>query len=1150
MIRFNAEIPALDPMFEQIAETRLADEPSHFRLISEHVHLSAEQTLRADAMAHLLQQKLRFTRQEQGGLDNLLTQYPLSSAAGQALLKLTTGALRIPDQYQLDRFISEQLNAADWHSHRGNSDSWQINLTTLGLDVAEKLQTSLAAPIIREAVKHGVRRLAARLIIAQDIATALSRQDCDFRYTFDLLGESALSDAEAQQSCLNLEAAIELIGQSSQRAGAFGAGISIKLSALHPKYEFLNYQQIHADLYSRLLRLARLACQYDIGFTIDAEESARQLLTLSLFDRLMREADLKSWAGLGITVQAYLKNALAVVKWLSDSTKQLQRSISVRLVKGAYWHSEIKTAQQASLASYPVWTNKQHTDRSYLACAQILLHASNRIYPQFATHNPFTLSYIHQMAGQHDFEFQAFFGMGESLYQLVNEIGLDRPCRLYAPVGLDRDALPYLIRSFLENGANTSFVHQLLANENAIPDSPPPILNRPNKLFSQHETPILHDLQHWPDYLNLLAEIKSNHGYIAKANISTGVDSHTQPRICSSPADRNDQLGLCYDTDAMTVETSFQLAQTELVSFKQSQVAERISLVNSVAQKLEASRASLLELLVREAGKTLVAAQQEFRQAINYCRYYAQQARVNWPEHSPAPLGIVVVISPYNSPLATLVGQISCALLGGNVVIVKPAPETPLIAAQTIACFHAAGFASAAVQLLPGDAALGANLTQDRRTQAVCFSGSRQTAQKIRQALAGSGATFQARSPGLNAMIVDSSAQIREAVRDTLLAAFDYAGQSYSSLKLLCIQNDIADEMISQLKQAMQSLKIAHPVLAGTQIGPVISKHCQSKILQTISEFQHQGYPVFHPRQPENAASGHYVAPCLIELPHLGLITAPICGPILFIYRYSAVQLVATLKSINQLGYGGNLTIHSNIERHIGNIIAQSKMSAYAINRIHLDYWLDSMPGGGNPYSGTGSLSGGPWALWSMVSNADPCQPHYQNLPDKLEQLQGLAQLWPEIDQGIDLEILFEDAARRSPIAQVHPLPALYGEIHELRYRAHGRVACLGPSEWDLIQQIGIALLTGNQALVANNHKQHNWISRLDSIDLAFSSDPLHAHIDAAMCHPAIAAETEQSLAQRTGALIPLIQPYEDGRWPLHQLVVEYTIQRNITASS
>ncbi|QLG87232.1 bifunctional proline dehydrogenase/L-glutamate gamma-semialdehyde dehydrogenase PutA [Chitinibacter bivalviorum] len=1156
MIRLQDEIPDLDPQFIAIAQARYVEESSYARQIAQAVHLSAEQQLRADSIARLLTQKLRNERSGLGGIDNLLAQYPLSSPAGQALLKLAEAALRIPDAYQLDALIEEQLHAANWQIHHQKNNSWLINLASYGLDLAEHLRTPLTTPIIREAIKKTLQWLAQQFIIAENIDGALARQDSDFRYSFDMLGEAALCTADAEIYFQRYEQAIHRIGVYSQGAGQFGPAASIKLSALHAKFDFQHYAQIHAELYPKLYQLALQAKQYEIGLTIDAEESARQLLTLSLFERLMREPDLADWSGLGIAVQAYQKNALHVVKWLSQHSKQLRRSICVRLVKGAYWDTEIKLAQQASLAEYPVWTQKAHTDQSYLACAHVLLQADNRIFAQFATHNAFTVAQIHQMAGDRNCEFQALFGMGESLYQIANELGIDRPCRLYAPVGTHQDLLPYLVRRFLENGANTSFVHQLLTHSNLEQhpvNTSTSKLAPPNKVFRPRETPSLQDPLHWPHFLELANQFDAAYlgRYIAENDYPKTVYSNTPSIKCINPADQRDEIGEVIEADLAQIEMAYHNAQCHQVAWAQKSVRERARLIMAVADQLELQKGVLIHLLVRESGKTISNAQSEYREAIDFCRYYASLAQVDWNDMPPPPLGIVIAISPWNFPLAIFVGQICTALLAGNVVIAKPAPETPLIAAQAIACFHLAGVPAECLQLLLGGAAVGAALTMDHRCNGVSFTGSLATASKIRRALAEFGAdrVLVAETGGINAMIVDSSAQTEQIIRDILTSAFDGAGQRCSALRVLCIQTDIAEHIINRLKNCMRELVIGNPARFSTEIGPVIHQTAEQKIYSAINHFQQLKYPVFQSNLMDECIHGHYVAPTLIEIPKLSEIKDEIFGPVLFIYRYHAQQLTPMLNAINRLGYSLTMGIQSRIERNIKSIINQTRIGNYYVNRNQIGAIVGSQPFGGVNKSGTGPKAGGPWALSRMCKNIDPCQPHYQALPAKLEELRTIAHLWPDLDQGTDLEILFEDAARRSPIDQVLHLPSICGETNELRYRGRGRIACLGPSDWDLVQQIGIALLTGNQPVIQPTVMASHWQKHLKASSMVFATDPLQTPIDAVMCNSSIAWQTEKFLAQRDGALTPLIQPFEDGKWPLYRLVAEYTICTNTAAT-
>jgi RHH-type proline utilization regulon transcriptional repressor/proline dehydrogenase/delta 1-pyrroline-5-carboxylate dehydrogenase len=1148
-MRCNAQI---SPALQRIAKASQQDEHSLAREIQAAIHLSSDQRLRADAIGHLLSQKLRIARQHAGGIDSLLAQYPLASPAGRALFNLAEGVLRIHDRYQLDRLIAEQLHAADWHQHRGTSSSWLINLATLGLDLAEQLQAPATTPLIREAVKKALSLLAEQFIIAEDLGAALMRQNCDFRYSFDMLGEAALSQAEALNYMARYAGAIHQLGEARQGAGNFGPSVSVKLSALHEKFDGLHIEQIHRELYPRLFELALIAKQYDLGLTIDAEESSKQLLTLSLFERLLAEPDLLTWSGLGIAVQAYQKNAYAIVSWLSQYTRQHHRAISVRLVKGAYWDSEIKAAQQASLAQYPVWTSKEHTDQSYLACAQVLLQAENRIYSQFATHNAFTLASIAQMAGTRNFEFQALFGMGETVYQLAKEIGIDQPCRLYAPIGTHAQLLPYLVRRFLENGANTSFVHQVLEKQfSTVVTSK---IAPPNQIFSPRDVPALANPYFWPEQIALEQGYHDhqNDRYIAKPSTWNGIEPNTHPITIFNPADQRDIVGQCYEAIFSDIEQAFGHAASAQPSWGTTSIEQRAALIEAVAQQLETQRENLLHLLIREAGKTQTNAQHEFREAIDFCRYYAAQARQNWSQQSVPALGTIVAISPWNFPLAIFMGQIACALVAGNVVIAKPAPETPLIAAQALECFYRAGIPRNVLQLLPGGKAIGAALTYDHRCAGVCFTGSLGSAIQIRQALAEFGArpVLVAETGGVNAMIVDSSAQIDQAIRDILHSAFDSAGQRCSALRLLCVQHEIADSLIIRLNQSLHSLRIGLPQYCSTEVGPVIHAKAQQKIEAAIQTYRRLGCPVSQAVTPEDCQHGHFVPPAFIEINTLAALSEEIFGPVLCIYRYQAKELDAMLADINHLGYGLTMGIHSRISAQIEHIIARTQVGNYYINRNMIGAVVGAQPFGGQNKSGTGPKAGGPWALWRMVANRDPCNPHYQALAPTWEQVRSIVQLWPDLDQGVDLEILLEDAARRSPIGQSCLLPSTCGERNLLCYRGRGHIACLGPTDWDLVQQVGIAILTGNVAIISDQLLLNQWRPYLNSQQLLYSAEPLdELELHAVMAHHSIADASEKYLAQRDGAIVPLIAPYEDGKWPLFRLVSEYTITTNTAAS-
>ncbi|WP_051259091.1 bifunctional proline dehydrogenase/L-glutamate gamma-semialdehyde dehydrogenase PutA [Chitinibacter tainanensis] len=1111
--------------------------------------LGSEQQLRADAMGHLLSQKVRQLRQATGGLDALLAQFPLHTPAGRALLNLAEGVLRIPDDAAVSTLIAEQLHAADWHALRGQSPSWQINLATLGLDLAESWSSSLTDPLIRESIRHALLRLANQFVIADHIQEALQQQASEFRYSFDMLGESAMSQSEARRYGEAYAQAIEAVGQYSQGAGYFGPSVSVKLSALHPKFQLEQADAVQEQLYPQLYALAERAMQLDIGLTIDAEESARQLLTLQLFARLMHEPKLREWAGLGIAVQAYQKNALEVVKWLNKLSRELHKPISVRLVKGAYWDSEIKLAQQAALSHYPVWTEKSRTDQHYLACAQVLLQAPHRIFPQFATHNAFTIAQLHLMGEQQQFEYQALLGMGEGLYQAASEMGIERPCRLYAPVGDSRQLLPYLVRRFLENGANTSFMHQLF-HPPVTPPTASKRLKPPNKLYLPRETPAQIDpamLAQWQTRIASISEHTSTQ-YLATGLIHQYTESNTHKVDCFNPAQSSDRLGAYCPSQLAEINVAFAAAEAAAPRWRLTPVLQRAQALEQTANLLEQQAAPLLNLLVREAGKTWRNAEQELREAIDFCRYYAQQARQHWLQQAPQPLGVVVAISPWNFPLAIFTGQIAAALIAGNPVLAKPAPETPLIASLAVQCFHRAGIGTDVLQLLLGGTDVGAALTLDHRCQGVAFTGSLTSARKIEQAIAAFGPdrVLVAETGGVNILLADNTAHPEQLLRDLVQSAFDSAGQRCSAARILCIEEPLASQILPRLREMLAELCVGDPSELATEMGPLISAAAKQRIEARIQAWQSQGLAVWRTRCTL-PSSGHFLSPTLVEISDLKQAGGEVFGPVLQVLRYPRKGLDKLLRDVAALGDGLTMGIHTRLEETIQRCRVLCPVGNVYINRNQIGALVGGQPFGGLAGSGTGPKAGGPWAIWRWTRDGDPCQPHYAELADTFSFLRSLSGLWPDLDQSVDLEILWEDAARRSPLGQPLPLPGPTGEDNTLHYQGRGLVACLGHSEWLRLQQAGIALLTGNTPVLPATDRIQDWARKLGE-RVIFCAEPLAEKLAAVMYSGPDAHLLRQQLAKRSGAIVPLILPFEDGHWPLYQLVAEITVSRNTAA--
>ncbi len=1132
------------PPMERIFSQRYRNETELARELSQSIQLTSDDQLRADALARLITERLRLERSSHLGLDAILTEFPLSSLEGKALLILSEALLRIPDKTNANQLLNEQLHAANWQGHRGHSPSRLVNLATWGISIAESISDSSGKPIAREASKQAIDWLANYFVIAENIENANEHKQPDFLYSFDMLGEAALTQAESDAYFAKYTEAIHFVGKKNNGAGIrFGAGVSIKLSALHPRFQPTQQKRINAELYPRLLELARLAKQYDIGLTIDAEECDRLEITLKLFARLVYEDKLGDWAGLGIAVQAYQKRALAVVQWLSQLSQY--RPIMVRLVKGAYWDAEIKAAQQAALADYPVFTHKANTDLSYIACAQVLLNAEHRIYPQFATHNPFTLCLIHQMAGEKTLEFQSLFGMGEALYRLANELGVNRTCRIYAPVGHKTSLLPYLIRRFLENGANSSFVHQLLnpqINPQFICPEPhhSPSLNKPHKLFLHQDKTASLDWSHRPDIKEFFEQTDEHqkHAIIAMPMMGHGLPELYDHRKSINPADQRQYLGLINEAGLEDIEKALSCAAK--AAWENSSVNDRADLLEKTADIFSARRSELMAILIGEAGKSSPNAQNEVREAIDFCRYYAHEARRHWQTEAPTPLGTVVAISPWNFPLAIYVGQIACALIAGNRVIAKPAAETPLIAMLATRCFYEAGLSRQILQFIPGGGAAGAALVLDRRCDGVLFTGAKQTALKIATDINQSGLLkpFINETSSVNCMIVDSTAHIDAVCKDVLTSAFDSAGQRCSALRILFLQEEIASATIERIKLAMGELAIGNPIDLEHDIGPVINQAAQKTINKAIKQYHH--CPIYQTTLPAETNYGFYIPPTLIELGEHDALPSEIFGPVLFVKRFRIKELDRTIAQVNQLKSGLTLGIQSRLKSTADTLIAHTKVGNYYINRNQIGAMVGCQPFGGTGQAGTGPKVGGPWSIWAACKNTDPCKPHDIQASSTLNALNQIIQEWPQADEALHLAVLLHDIASRTPIGTQLKLPSTTGESNTLHYRGLGRMVCIADEPIVVFELICLALLTGNVPVI--RYLPSPWRKALQNETIEINQAVDLSEVDGILCkNDCISTNTANPLC-------PIISPLENEKWPLFRLVSEYTITTNTAA--
>ena len=1104
---------------------RAAIRAAHRRAETECVGpLIAEASLPADALerarrvAQDLVEGLRAS-DSRSGVAALMQEYSLSSAEGVALMCLAEALLRIPDDATRDALIRDKIAPGDWRSHLGHSDSLFVNAATWGLALTGKLasatgEQSLSAvltrliarggeALIRKSVDLAMRMLGEQFVAGRTIKDALANgaalEQRGFRHSYDMLGEAALTAADAARYFDQYESAIHAIGAAAGGRGIYdGPGISIKLSALHPRYARSQRSRVMAELLPRVVRLAALARRYDIGLNNDAEEADRLELSLDILEALCFDTALADWNGVGFVVQAYQKRCPFVIDFLIDLARRSRRRLMLRLVKGAYWDSEIKRAQQDGLVDYPVFTRKIHTDVCYLACARKLLAAPDAVYPQFATHNAHTLATVMQMAGEDyqagQYEFQCLHGMGEPLYaQVVGFEGLNRPCRIYAPVGTHETLLAYLVRRLLENGANSSFVNrvgdpdvsidELLADPVATAGALKPVgaphlkIPRPRELFGNsraNSTGV--DLTCDVRLAALTASFAAGAGMRWRAAPMVGERAFDGPaRQVLNPADHHDVVGDVVDATPQAVAAAFERAIAAAPAWAQTVPAERAACLSSAADAMEARMDDLLGLIIREAGKTAANAVAEVREAVDFLRYYAVEIR-SWPAHdAPSALGPVVCISPWNFPLAIFTGQVAAALAAGNSVLAKPAEETPLIAAEAVCLLRGAGVPGDALQFLPGDGTIGAALVADPRVSAVMFTGSMAVAREIRSRIAGrlspDGRTLPliAETGGINAMVVDSSALAEQVVTDVVASAFDSAGQRCSALRILCVQEEIAGPVLAMLDGALAELSIGDPGILSTDVGPVINAQACRAINAHVDAMAARGHRVARCALPDHARRGTFVAPAVIAIDRITDVVQEVFGPVLHVLRYRRDELDDVIGAINALGYGLTFGMHSRIDDAIARVTARIQAGNIYVNRNIIGATVGVQPFGGCGLSGTGPKAGGPLMLRRLVRAAAP---NVSNVIIRAESADAV--LGPVRDycvwlrsRGLDIAAKrCENYMERSSLGTALDLSGPVGERNTYCLQARGRIAVLPSTLLGLYVQIGAALATGNEVVL------------------------------------------------------------------------------------
>ena len=1207
-------------------------EPEVVPMLIEQARLPAPMAEATQTLAASIAEKLR-NQKSAGGragiVQGLLQEFSLSSQEGVALMCLAEALLRIPDKGTRDALIRDKISTGNWHPHLGNSPSLFVNAATWGLLLTGKLvsthneaglTSSLSRiigksgePMIRKGVDMAMRLMGEQFVTGETIAEALANatrfEAKGFRYSYDMLGEAALTELDAQKYLASYEQAIHSIGKASNGRGIYeGPGISIKLSALHPRYSRAQYERVMDELYPRLLSLTLLAKQYDIGLNIDAEEADRLELSLDLLERLCFEPQLAGWNGIGFVIQAYQKRCPYVIDYVIDLARRSRHRLMIRLVKGAYWDSEIKRAQVEGLEGYPVYTRKVYTDVSYLACAKKLLAVPEAIYPQFATHNAQTLSAIYHIAGQNyypgQYEFQCLHGMGEPLYEQVvgklSEGKLNRPCRVYAPVGTHETLLAYLVRRLLENGANTSFVNRIADHTISIQELvadpisqiehmaaqeggfglPHPRIPLPRDLYgSERANSSGIDMANEHRLASLSCALLASAHNDWKAAPMLGCASSTEtPAPVLNPSDLRDVVGHVQEATVEDADNAIQCALNVAPIWQATPPAERAAIMERAADLMEAEIQPLMGLLAREAGKTFANAIAEVREAVDFLRYYAVQARNDLTNDAHRPLGPVVCISPWNFPLAIFSGQVAAALAAGNPVLAKPAEQTPLVAAQAVRILLEAGIPEGVLQLLPGRGeTVGARLVGDDRVKGVMFTGSTEVARLLQRNIAGrldaQGRPIPliAETGGQNAMIVDSSALTEQVVIDVVSSAFDSAGQRCSALRVLCLQEDSADRVIEMLKGAMAESRMGNPERLSVDIGPVIDAEAKAGIEKHIQGMRDKGRNVFQMAiaDIEECKRGTFVMPTLIELESFDELEREIFGPVLHVVRYKRKDIDQLIAQINASGYGLTLGVHTRIDETIAKVVNSVNAGNVYVNRNIVGAVVGVQPFGGEGLSGTGPKAGGPLYLFRLLSTRPgnaieqsfakvdaiiaPDTQAREALSKPLKALQA----WADNNQQASLAELCSEFAAHSQSGITRLLNGPTGERNSYAILPREHVLCLAEVESDVLTQLAAVLAVGSSAVMPESELAKALLARLPKevqarIKLVADWTKDDVIFDAVLHHGDCdqLRDVCQQVAKRAGAIVG-VQGLSQGETniALERLVIERALSVNTAAA-
>ncbi len=1183
-------MPELGSIRKAIRDNYLADEVEVIhRLIAEAQLSDAERSAISARAADLVRDVRNGARPTI--MEKFLAEYGLTTKEGVALMCLAEALLRVPDNLTIHDLIEDKITSGNWGAHVGKAKSGMINSATLALlmtsnllkdserqsvgDTLRKLVKRMGEPVVRTVAGQAMKEMGRQFVLGRDIEEAQERgkaqEERGYTYSYDMLGEAARTDADAERYFKSYADAIASISKRCEGDVRTNPGISVKLSALLARYEYGNKERVMAELVPRALELAKKAAAANMGFNIDAEEQDRLDLSLDVIEAILSDPELKNWDGFGVVVQAFAKRASQTLDWLYALSEKLDRRIMVRLVKGAYWDAEIKRAQVMGLNGFPVFTRKACSDVSYLACTRQLLGMTDRIYPQFATHNAHSVSAVLELAkdlGRDKFEFQRLHGMGESLHDQVLEDS-KVPCRIYAPVGAHKDLLAYLVRRLLENGANSSFVNQIVDTSitpEEIAKDPIDVVTdlgrnlsskaivHPSKLFGDQRR----NSKGWDitDPLTVAEIDEGRNGYKthqwAGGPLMAVASASDEVHEVRNPANPDDLVGHITFASEADVNAALDAAQQGFNQWSSLPADQRAELIRKVGDLYEANVHELFALTTREAGKSLLDAVAEIREAVDFAMFYANEG-IRYKDAGQA-RGVIGCISPWNFPLAIFTGQILANLAAGNSVVAKPAEQTSLLAVRAVELMYEAGIPRDAIQLLPGDGGtVGAALTSDSRVAGVCFTGGTDTAKLINKAMTENmapDAPLVAETGGMNAMIVDSTALPEQVVRDVLASSFQSAGQRCSALRMLYLQKDIADNLLEMLYGAMEELGIGDPWLLSTDVGPVIDEESRKKINDHCAKFEQQGKLLKKLPVPEK---GLFVSPAVLKVSGIEEMEEEIFGPILHVATFEAKDIDKVVDAVNAKGYGLTFGIHSRVDRRIEHIASRIKVGNTYVNRNQIGAIVGSQPFGGEGLSGTGPKAGGPQYVRRFIKGEVVEKSAVEGKSINAGRAQKLIEQVGKIDAPIAegrqemLKVFFSYVPIALDLGH-EEMPGPTGEQNHLSCHARGVVLCLGPDVESAIEQASTALSQGNKVVVVAPGAEKALADAVKAglpvvaCDGVLEPEALAAleGFDAvvSVAEKPLLKQYRQALLKRDGALLPIINE--------HKLDQRYVIERHL----